>query len=201
MQSEKRVLIIAGPTGSGESTITRELIRRYPVFTRLVTATTRAPRLDEKDGIDYYFFSEEKFKQELAQGNILEHTFVPGRGVYYGTYKPDLEQKLAAGFSIIVNPDVVGAQYYKDQYGATTVFVKTESLDVLQERLIGRDPSMSADELQKRLAAAQYELEHEQKFYDYVIFNRNGMLDQTIDEVVGILRQEGYSLDKGVEVR
>ena len=96
---------------------------------------------------------------------------------------------------------MVGAQYYKDQYGATTVFVKTESLDVLQERLIGRDPSMSADELQKRLAAAQYELEHEQKFYDYVIFNRNGMLDQTIDEVVGILRQEGYSLDKGVEVR
>ncbi len=201
MQLEKRVLIIAGPTGSGESTITRELIRRYSVFTRLVTATTREPRLDEKDGVDYYFFSEEQFKQELAQGNLLEHTFVPGRGVYYGTYKPDLEKKLAAGFTVIVNPDVVGAQYYKEQYGATTIFVKTESLDILKDRLVKRDPSMTVDELEKRLTAAQYELDHEEKFYDYVILNRNGMLDQALNEVVDILDKEGYALDKGPEVR
>jgi len=78
-------LVIAGPTGSGESTITRELINRYPIFVRLVTATTRPPRLNEKDGEDYYFFSEEEFKKEVTKGNIIEHTFVTGRAVYYGT--------------------------------------------------------------------------------------------------------------------
>ncbi|KKQ27793.1 MAG: Guanylate kinase [Candidatus Magasanikbacteria bacterium GW2011_GWC2_37_14] len=190
----KKILVIAGPTGSGESTVTRELIKRYPIFTRLVTATTREPRLNEKDGQDYYFFSEEEFKKEVTIGNIIEHTFVTGRAVYYGTYKPDLEQKLNAGFNIIVNPDVVGARYYKKNYEATTIFIKTESISVLEKRLKGRDPNISEVELKRRLEAAKYELDNEESFYDYVLVNKDNKLEEVLTEIVEILQKEGYIL-------
>ena len=192
--SEKRVLIIAGPTGSGESTITKEIMKRFPVFTRLVTATTRKPRLKEQHGIDYYFFTSEEFKKELTKGNILEHTFVPGRDVYYGTYKLDLEKKLEEGKNIIVNPDVVGAKYYKEHYDATTIFVKTESIDVLRDRFVSRDPDISEEEIELRLKAAAYEIEHEEKFYDHIVLNKDGALEQAVDEVEAILKEEGYRL-------
>ena len=191
---KKQVLVIAGPTGSGESTITKEIIKKFPIFTRLVTATTRDPRLNEKDKVDYYFFSEEDFKKEVTTGNIVEHTFVPGRSVYYGTYKLDLDEKLSAGYNIIVNPDVVGARYYKEHYNATTIFIKTESIDVLKNRLIKRDPNISEEELNRRLEAAKYELDNEEGFYDYVVINKDESLDNTVGEVVDILRKEGYDL-------
>ena len=191
---DKKVVIIAGPTGSGESTITKEIIKRFPIFIRLVSATTRKPRLNEKDEKDYYFFTEEKFKKEVTKGNIIEHTFVPGRSVYYGTYKPDLDKKIEQGFNIIVNPDVVGARYFKEHYNATTIFIKTESIEVLQQRLIKRDPNISKDELSRRLEAAQYELENEESFYDYVILNKDGELNEVVSQVMEIIKKEGYNL-------
>jgi len=198
MENQKRVLIIAGPTGSGESTITKKIIENYPIFTRLVTATTREPRLNEKDTVDYYFFSVDEFKKEMTKGNILEHTFVPGRDVYYGSYKPDLEKRLALGFNIVINPDVVGARYYKKHHNATTIFVKTETVDVLRERLIKRDPTITTEELEQRLKAAKYELDNEESFYDYVVINKDGELDETIQHVVHILEKVGYPLEKEV---
>lgn len=194
----KHVIVIAGPTGSGESTITNQIIARYANVVRLVTATTRHPRLNEQDGIDYYFFTPTQFKEELTKGNILEHTFVPGRDVYYGTYKVDLEKKLQDGKTIIVNPDVVGAKYYKEKYQATTIFVKTESLAILRERLKNREPDMTDEELKKRLDAAAYELDHEEQFYDYVVINRSGELEATILQVVAILQKEGYTLREDI---
>ncbi len=190
----KQVLVIAGPTGSGESTITKEIIKKFPIFTRLVTATTREPRLNEKDKVDYYFFSEDSFKKEVTKGNILEHTFVPGRSVYYGTYKLDLDKKLSEGFNIIVNPDVVGARYYKEHHNAVTIFIKTESIDILKDRLVKRDPSISGEELAGRLKAAKYELDNEEDFYDYVIINAEGQLENTVKEVEEILKKEEYRL-------
>lgn len=191
---KKRVLIIAGPTGSGESTVTKSIIERFPVFTRLVTATTRKPRLNEKNGVDYYFFTSEEFKKELTKGNILEHTFVPGRDVYYGTYKLDLEKKLSEGFNIIVNPDVVGAKFYKENYQASTIFIKTESIEILKHRLMKRQPDMAAEELAMRLEAAKYEIDNEEEFYDFIVVNKDGELEKTIREVIAILTKEDYSL-------
>ncbi|PLX26094.1 hypothetical protein C0581_05350 [Candidatus Parcubacteria bacterium] len=191
---EKQVLVIAGPTGSGESTITKEIIKKFSIFTRLVTATTREPRLNEKDKKDYYFFSEEDFKKEVTRGSIIEHTFVPGRSVYYGTYKPDLDDKLAKGLNIIVNPDVVGARYYKEHYNATTIFIKTESVGVLKDRLVKRDSSISDEELDRRLEAAKYELDNEEDFYDHVVINTEGKLEEAVNEVVEILKRDKYRL-------
>ena len=150
--------------------------------------------MNEQDTVDYYFFDEQKFKKEVTAGNILEHTFVPGRGVYYGTYRLDLEKKLEEGRNIIVNPDVVGARYYKKNYNATTIFIKTPSIENLKERLVSRDKNISEEELTQRLKAAAYELEHEEDFYDYVVVNADNKLEEAVNQVAEILEKEMYRL-------
>ena len=110
----KQVLIISGPTGSGESTITNAIIKRYPNFARLVTATSRQPRLKEKHGRDYYFFSKDKFLSEVEKGNIIEYTYIKNRDNYYGTYRPDLDEKLVKGLTVIGNVDGVGVIITKE---------------------------------------------------------------------------------------
>lgn len=185
--SKSNIFIISGPTGTGESTITNRIIGGFPNFTRLVTATTRSPRLNEKNGIDYYFFSKEDFLKEIEKGNILEHTYVTNRDTYYGTYKPDLEEKLSKDFNIIINPDIVGAKFYKEKYNAVTIFIKPASLEDLKKRLINREPNISETELQNRLQNAENEIKNEEYFYDYSVVNAEGKLEEAVDQVKKII--------------
>ena len=191
---KKRILVIAGPTGVGESSITNKIIKKYPVFTRLVTATTRPPRLKEKNKVDYYFFTKKQFKDEIAKKNILEYTYIESRDVYYGTYKKDLNKKLKTGLSIIVNPDIVGAKYFKKNYNATTIFIMPESIDDLRKRQLARNPDITNTELNKRLKYAEYEIKNESYFYDYKVINREGELGKAVLEVENIIRKEKYKL-------
>lgn len=195
MEKSKQVVVIAGPTGSGESTITKEILNRFSNTTRLVTATTRPPRSGEEQNKDYYFFSESEFKEKLTQGEILESTYNEARGVYYGTYAPDLNEKIANGKIVIVNPDIVGAKYYKEHNDAVTIFIKTESVDILIERIKARNPEMSEQELALRRLNAEAEIRDEQSYYDYVVLNRNGALEEAVNEVVSILQTKGYNLE------
>lgn len=192
----KQVLIISGPTGSGESTITNAIIKQHPNFARLVTATSRQPRLKEKHGRDYYFFSKDKFLSEIENGNIIEYTYIKNRDNYYGTYKPDLDEKLFKGLAVIVNVDGVGVDYYKRKYKAVAIFIKPGSIEELRGRLKGRDPSITDAELNKRLENAHAEMVNEEKYYDYIVYNENGKLEDAIGEIGGILQREGYALDK-----
>ena len=193
-KDNKKVLVIGGPTGSGETTITNEIIERFPVFTRLVTATSRKPRNGEKDKIDYYFFSKEEFKKQISDGNIIEYTYIENRDAYYGTYKPDLDEKIDKGFNVIVNVDIVGAKYYKENYNATTVFIKPESIEELKGRLLNRDKNIDPEELEKRMRNAENEIEKEMSSYDYIIVNANGKLDKAIEKTIDILKKENYEL-------
>ncbi len=190
----KRVLVFGGPTGTGESTITNEIIKRYPNFTRLVTATSRAPRNKEKDKVDYYFFSKNEFEEKIKRGDILEYTYVKNRDVYYGAYKPDLEKRIAKGFNVIANVDIVGARYYKKNYNATTIFIKPNSLSELKNRLIKRDKNISPEELKNRMKNAKEEIRKEMSYYDYIVTNADGKLRQAVDEVIKILKKENYKL-------
>jgi len=190
----KQVLIISGPTGSGESTITNKIIKKYPIFIRLITSTTRKPRLKEIDKIDYYFFSKVEFENKMKQGNIVEYTYIKSRDVYYGTYKPDLDKKIKKGHIVIANTDAVGTKFYKKHYRATSIFINAESIDNIKSRLISRDPNISDEELEKRLKNAENEIKSEEKFYDYTVINKENKLEKTIDEIVKILIKEGYSL-------
>ena len=188
---KNKILVISGPTGSGESTITNEIIKKYPIFQRMVTATSRQPRGNEKDKVDYYFFTKGEFKKQINLGNILEYTYIENRGIYYGTYLSELEKRLARGY-VIVNVDHIGLKFYKKKYGAISIFIKPESLEVIKLRLKKRNPDISEAELKQRLKNAQDEIEREEKFYKYKVFNKQDKLEEAIQEIEGILKKEGY---------
>ncbi len=188
----RRVVVIAGPTGSGETTFTHELILAYPNFVRLVTATTRPPRPGEREGYDYYFLSKEKFFEEVQEGTIPEYTHVRNRDAWYGTYLPDLNKKLEEGKTVIVNTDLKGAQYYKKHHHAITIFIQPKSLDVLRRRIMRRDPTISKEEVDNRMKQALDEIHHAENHYDFVVWNTDGEFVDTISRVVEILKLQGY---------
>ncbi|MFH1522819.1 MAG: guanylate kinase [Patescibacteria group bacterium] len=193
---QKRILVIAGPTGVGESTITKKIIKDYPIFKKLISATTRKPRLKEKHGIDYYFFSNKKFKEEIKKGNIFEYQNTMDKNIYYGSYKPELDKKISTGSNVIVNPDIVGTKFYKENFKATTIFIAPKSIDELKKRLITRNSSISARELKKRLDYAKNEIKKEAHFYDYIVINEQNKLETAVNKVVSIINNEGYKLKK-----
>ncbi len=192
--SRKRVVVLAGPTGSGESTFTNELVLAYPQFTRAVSATTRTPRPGEQEGRDYYFFSKEQFFEHVQDGSIPEHVFVRDRDAHYGTYLPDLEAKLSSEKTVIVNTDVHGARFFKQSYRATTIFIKPKSMITLYNRLVRRDPTIQKDEVIKRLLQASQEIIESDKEYDHIVFNDDGEFDDTVTAIIRILRTEGYAV-------
>ncbi len=195
MGNEKKVIVIAGPSGSGESTITGELLRLFPnSMRRLVTATTRAPREGEQEGVDYHFFSKERFSKERESGNIIEETYVANRDTYYGSYKPDLDAKLAAGFIVIINPDIVGARYYAEHYGAASIFIMPGDIEELFSRIKNRNPGISEHELAQRRENAQHEIDTEQSFYSHTIINADGKLEQAVESIIEVLKKDGYKL-------
>ena len=190
----KQVVVIAGPSGSGESTITNAVIAKFPQrVTRLVTSTSRPPRTGEANGTDYYFFTKEEFLQKRDAGEILESTYVENRDVYYGTYAPDLTDKIKSGYIIAINPDIVGTKYYKEHYDAATIFIKPESIDQLMGRIRKRSPEFDDAEIARRREQAKEEMNDEQ-LYDYVVVNADGKLDEAVDKVIEILKKEGYNL-------
>jgi guanylate kinase len=193
MNKNNKILVLSGPTGSGESTITKELISRHSIFQRLITATSRPKRSGEEEGRDYYYFSKEEFEKLIEEKKILEYSYIENRDTYYGTYKPDFEKKMNDGY-LIVNVDYVGTLYYKKNYGATAIFIKPESVEILKARLIGRNPEMTESELAKRLDNAKNEIENEEKYYDTTIINKNGKLEEAIESIEEILKKEDFIL-------
>lgn len=190
----RQVVVIAGPSGSGKNAIIGEIMKHCTNCTRLVTATTRAKRPNEVDGVDYHFLSQEKFDQELSAGNIPEHRFVPALGTYYGTYIPDLEKKMAEGKIVFAQVDIEGARYLKKRYNAVTIFIMPESVEQFKMRLRARSPEWSDKEFAERMQITERELRVHAPQYDYRVVNADGMLKETAEHIIEILRKEGYNL-------
>ena len=190
----KQVVVIAGPSGSGKNSVIDALIAQCPRCERLVTATTRAPREGEKNGVDYHFLSKEEFTRALERGDILEHRYVEALDTHYGAYKPDLESRLALGETVLAHLDIIGARYLKEHYNATTIFILPDSFERLEERVRGRNKGMTDEEIEARMRIARVEMDEHAPEYDYQIVNENGKLDQTVAKVLEILRKEGYTL-------
>lgn len=192
----KQVVIISGPTGSGESTLTKALIARFPnKVARMVTATTRPPRDNEKNGVDYYFFSKEEFKKLEADGIIPESGYIANRDTYYGTYLPDLQEKMAKGMVVVGNLQIKGTIFHKEHNNATTIFIDAESIDALMKRIRARSPGLSEEEFALREADAAREIQEERPLYDYFVLNADGKLDEAVNKIVEILKKEGYHLE------
>ena len=190
----KNVVVIAGPSGSGKNAIITQILKRFPNCERLVTATTRIPRPGEVDGVDYHFFTQDRFDMEMGKGNIPEHRFVPSLGTYYGTYIPDLERRMAEGHVVFAQVDIEGAQLLKERYNATTIFIMPESIEQFRGRLRVRNPEWSQKEFEERMKITEDELRIHAPQYDYRVINADGSLSETVDRVIEILRKEGYKL-------
>lgn len=190
----KQVVVIAGPSGSGKNALLQALLKRGGNYARLITATTRRPREGEREGVDYIFLSTEEFKRGLDEGKIPEHRFIPALGTYYGIYLPNLEDQLAQGRIVLAQVDIIGARLLKERYNATTIFIMPASPQEFERRVRARNPNMSPDEFAERMRIAQTEMDKHSLEFDYRIQNADGELEKAVDEVVAILKKEGYNL-------
>lgn len=181
-----KVLIVSAPSGSGKSTIVNFLMKEHPEF-RLafsVSATSRPPRGQEQDGVDYYFLSAEEFRHHIEADDFLEYEEVY-EGRFYGTLKSQVEEKLAAGKNVVFDVDVKGGINIKKYYGeaALSVFIQPPSVEALRERLIGRNTD-EMGQIEQRLAKAEYEMSFASQF-DRILVNDN--LEVAKQEAVALL--------------
>lgn len=189
---KSRIVVFAGPSGSGKNTIINELLVRCSNMSKLVTATTRAPRSNEQEGIDHLFVSEDQFKSWIESGEVLEHVHFAGSHKYYGSVKSQLEKQFDTSDVVLAEVQLVGTRFFKEYYDALTIFIQPESIEVLEERMRSRG-GLSESELQKRIDNALYEIEYEAPEYDIRILNKQGRLSETIDEIVAILNHYNIS--------
>lgn len=192
---EKKVVVIAGPSGSGKNTLISMIRSRYPSAACLTTVTTRAPRGSEVNGEDYHFYTVEAFDSGVSRGEIVGTRFVPiFGGVHYGMLKSDIEKKIASASVVFAPVDLSGAEWLKQHYGALTIFLTPESFEQYKSRLHTRSRDMNEREFDMRMKIAHEELSVHAPQYDYRVQNADGMMNQTLEQVLEILKKEGYTL-------
>lgn len=166
-----KLLIFSAPSGSGKTTLVNHLLSEIPNMAFSVSATTRQPRGQEQNGVEYYFMSLEEFKQRVDNDEFLEWEEVyPGR--CYGTLKAVVSAMQEEGKHVAFDVDVVGGTNIKKYYGdeALSVFIQAPSIEVLRQRLVNRQTD-SMEEIEKRLAKAQWEMDFAQGKFDITIIN------------------------------
>lgn len=183
--STKRVIIFSAPSGSGKSTIISQILGRYTSLRFSVSATSRAPRGEEKNGVDYHFMSLEEFKERVQRGEFVEWEEVYS-GTCYGTLKSEIQRIWDNGQIAVFDVDVVGGVNLKSIYGsqAVSVFIMPPSVEELRKRLIGRATD-SAQAIDKRIEKATEELEFAPKFDNIVV---NDSLQDAVDQVNKIIK-------------
>ncbi len=167
---EGKLLIITAPSGAGKTTIVHHLLDTFPQLAFSVSATSRALRVNEREGRDYYHLSAERFEELIAKGAFLEWQEVYA-GQYYGTLLSEVDRLWADGKHIVFDIDVKGALNLKNNFPERTlsIFIKPPSREVLTERLRNRKTE-SPEQLQKRIEKAELELGFENQF-DVVLVN------------------------------
>jgi len=187
LERQPLLIVISGPAGVGkDSLIQRMMERGYPVHF-VVTATDRPPRAGEVHGIDYFFLTTEEFLRMEREGELLEHAIVYEQ--HKGVPKQQIRKALASGKDVIMRVDVQGAATIRRMVPeATMIFMTTFSEEELEKRLCARGGD-SPEQLEKRLAIAREEMKWLPEF-DYVVVNRNGELDQAVDDVAAIVQAE-----------
>lgn len=162
------ILVISAPSGTGKTTLCKQLLAEFPELRFSVSCTTRPPRKGETDGEDYHFISVEEFNERKAAGEFVEWEELYGH--FYGTSQRDIEAMMTKGYDVILDIDTRGARNVKKIYpDAVLVFVMPPSVETLKERLYKRG-SETDDVIRIRFERAMEEIQVNES-YDYVIFN------------------------------
>ena len=180
------LLVISGPSGVGKGTLVNALMERNQKIKMSVSATTRAPRPGEIEGVHYFFKTEEEFKAMVDRGEFLEYIHVFG-SKYYGTPRSFVEQQLENGYDVILEIDVQGAMKVKQAFpDAVLMFITAPSMSEIKSRLIGRGTE-TMEQVEKRFATAFEEIKMIPQ-YDYVIIN--DVIDVAVHHMEAILEAE-----------
>ena len=180
----KKVIILTAPSGAGKSTITKYLLANYPNLAFSISATTRQPRGNEKDGVEYHFISAAAFEGHIYQNDFVEYEMVY-EGLYYGTLKSELDRLWQLGKTPVLDIDVKGAIKVQNVLGENclSIFIMPPSIEVLRERLLSRKTE-SAEAIQTRIDKAAYEIEFSNQFKAIV---KNEELEVACAEVAKLI--------------
>ncbi|MFI3306476.1 MAG: guanylate kinase [Rikenellaceae bacterium] len=183
---DNKLIIFSAPSGSGKSTIVAELLKHFPQMEFSISATSRAPRGVERDGVEYFFLSQEEFARRVEGGHFVEWEEVYA-GTCYGTLRSEMERIWAKGNVIVFDVDVVGGLRLKSIFGdaALALFIMPPSVEELRRRLVGRATD-SVEVIEKRVAKAAQEIATAPQFDSVVV---NDDLAQAVAESVSIITQ------------
>ena len=170
-EMSNKVIIFSAPSGAGKSTVVNHLLSLHPELEFSISATSRAPRGQEKHGVEYYFFTADDFRKMIQEDKFVEYEEVYA-GSFYGTLKSEVERIWAKGHTIIFDIDVQGGVNLKRIFGdqAFSVFIQAPSVEILRERLIGRGTD-TEEAIEKRVAKAASEMEFAAGKFDYTLIN------------------------------
>jgi guanylate kinase len=179
-----KVFVITGPSGVGKGTLIRGLLERIPELELSVSATTRAPRPGERDGVDYHFLSPQEFERRVEAGEFVEHASYSGN--LYGTLRSELERRISAGVPVVLEIEVQGARQVRCAMPeAEAVFIAPPSPEALRARLLRRGTD-APEAMDRRLATAERELEAQPEFKHVVV---NDRLEEATPELARIVRE------------
>ena len=183
MKNLKKLIIITGPSGVGKGTVVKELLDRNKDIWLSISATTRNPRVGEKDGLNYYFISEERFKDMIDKKEFLEWAQFAGN--YYGTPLSSVKEKIEKGFIVLLEIEVEGAKQIKEKFPeALSIFLLPPSKAELEKRIRNRGTEKE-EAIDRRLSRANYEIASSNQF-DFVLTNHD--VDETVKEVFKIIK-------------
>jgi guanylate kinase len=190
-----KVFVITGPSGVGKGTLISRLLQRVPDLELSISATTRSPREGEVEGRDYHFLSPEEFDRCIREEDFLE--FATYSGNRYGTLRSEVERRLSAGRSVVLEIEVQGARQVRAAMRESVqVFIAPSDPAVLRQRLLGRGTD-SAEAIDSRLEVAEQELAAQDEFRHRIV---NDDLDRAAAALEGIVRAElGLPLDSDAE--
>ena len=183
MKNLKKLIIITGPSGVGKGTVVKELLDRNKDIWLSISATTRNPRVGEKDGLNYYFISEERFKDMIDKKEFLEWAQFAGN--YYGTPLSTVNEKIEKGFIVLLEIEVEGAKQIKEKFPESlSIFLLPPSKAELEKRIRNRGTEKE-EAIDRRLSRANYEIASSDEF-DFVLTNHD--VDETVKEVFKIIK-------------
>lgn len=191
MENDGMLVVLSGPSGSGKDTVLAEIFRSDCDLVQSVSMTTRKPREDETDGVDYSFVSEKYFIDAINDGQMLEYARY---GInYYGTPKAPVDKWLEEGKTVILKIDVQGGENIRKMYpDAVSVFITPPNMSILEKRLRRRG-SEDEDDVQRRMKIAYEELKRITE-YDYFVINDN--LKNAVDDIITIIKAERLKVSR-----